>query len=929
MTDYERKKQQRFRDWLKCSMGFVKSEKEKFLAPLENWSEPSWVFQLPEFEIFVSSTRTHGGNLLWLSAPMGFGKSVLAAYLSNTLAEQYPSSLVTFYFCNGKRSLEEGINVIRTFLYQVTKSSSNAMASIFRHWADEDEFSNIRRVAIDANYQLREIVTEAIQIILSEDCKMVFFVVDGLNECPEPSLSEIIEFLKFLCNVSPFIRIIVICQKTAKLTAKLSDLSIVKELREEDNAGTIAEFVRHKLEKNPSLQTSFRAYFHEEPIEFFATRHKGMFLWVNMVFTLLDGVYSKNEFKKILNSSGPTIAPLYQQVLTRLQSELSEIDETWIIEVLTWLVITRRDLQMTEVKDGISLTRGLRIPHAESDTVMNIDPLLSRCGSFVRISKDSESGNDILSLHHSFKQFVTDKKRHKCWFFIDENIAHVIVASACISYLSSEMNQHHHDIHDAEQARATLESDSSLFNYATVHLSVHLNEITSASLPKYGLQKGLKRLFEKDRFLSWVRNVILFCEQSVYKPNNSFLVAFTDTVLQIQNWLRREGLEEVIVSHCWRHIRRDKTRSFRFPLTSVMKAAWHTYGSSSSQRRHVGFMQWAIEVATEVLLTEVSLIASANLRFRALAASFIVDRLNAASDMHQSPKALEGISEENATACANMGHIYAMKLRDIHSLRSAIVWYRKSLHYAEEGYIYGCMSRTYGDIYIAGRQLVDINESVQYGREATRLSEVNKGNDFAECLNTLGIALGRRYILSKDEQDIEESIRVSRQAVDITADENPRKSLYINSFISTMLLKLQNVPSTSYHDELVFVITLGRKGIKLSTNPVWKAMCMDVVAEALLLQYEETDPQMPLDESDIDEAIELRRGALLLIPDEPVLVNNLAFTLVRRAEDWRFDQREKDLKEVMELAERLEAGTLKVFIESREMMWRHDALSSI
>src|SRR6266496_4834594 len=75
----EREKEKRFNDWLSYSVRQVEKEMRKNLDL--QVSPPSWIFDLQEFHDWLNGNSTDGVNALWLSAPTGFGKSVLASYV--------------------------------------------------------------------------------------------------------------------------------------------------------------------------------------------------------------------------------------------------------------------------------------------------------------------------------------------------------------------------------------------------------------------------------------------------------------------------------------------------------------------------------------------------------------------------------------------------------------------------------------------------------------------------------------------------------------------------------------------------------------------------------------------------------------------------------------------------------------------------------
>lgn len=87
-------------------------EKRKNLS-LQISSTPTWVFDLPEIKSWLDASGSGTGKILWLSATTGFGKSVLAAYVTDELTHRFPSAAIAF-FCKDNDFLGEPYNVMRT-----------------------------------------------------------------------------------------------------------------------------------------------------------------------------------------------------------------------------------------------------------------------------------------------------------------------------------------------------------------------------------------------------------------------------------------------------------------------------------------------------------------------------------------------------------------------------------------------------------------------------------------------------------------------------------------------------------------------------------------------------------------------------------------------------------------------------------------------
>ena len=220
-------KEKRFINWLSDSVGAVEKEKRKNLS-LQTSSPPTWVFDLPEIKSWLDIDASDKAKILWLSGTTGFGKSVMAAYITNELIYRFPSSAVAFFFCKDNDFLREPHNVMRTFAYQVTLNSPAARTSLSRAWEQQDEFQNLFDIEVDDLFH-----TLIVDSLLSISMPNVFFILDGINECSQESQKGTLKFLALLQTCHQ-LRILVTSQPTPDLVRTLPP-STKLELREFNN----------------------------------------------------------------------------------------------------------------------------------------------------------------------------------------------------------------------------------------------------------------------------------------------------------------------------------------------------------------------------------------------------------------------------------------------------------------------------------------------------------------------------------------------------------------------------------------------------------------------------------------------------------------------------------------------------------------------
>lgn len=135
-------KEERFESWLAYSVRAVTSEKIRNLSSQTSTS-PSWIFQDPDFVSWMKTTD--GCDFLWLSGTSDYGKSVLAAYLTNALVERFPFTPITYVFCKDNMFLQEAHHIVRVILYHLASQSPKTRAIVKQPKIDRRINRNCRR----------------------------------------------------------------------------------------------------------------------------------------------------------------------------------------------------------------------------------------------------------------------------------------------------------------------------------------------------------------------------------------------------------------------------------------------------------------------------------------------------------------------------------------------------------------------------------------------------------------------------------------------------------------------------------------------------------------------------------------------------------------------------------------------------------------
>jgi len=483
---------------------------------LQTNSSPSWIFDHPTFLNWVGGTD-NSSNSIWLSATAGFGKSVLSAYLTVELQTRFPNNPVTFFLCREKSELSQSSQIVRTILRQLVQFSPSTFEYIQKIWEEDEDIADLT-----ASYRkfYENLLVPALKFYHQTSSKLIFILLDGLNELPTARLDEVLALVNTLTELhsapegSP-VRIIITSQPTPRITAGLNPSVINVPLTGKDNVDNVETYVKGALSESI---TKLFGSTGRDPVTYFRENHFGMFLWVKAILELLQSLDVTSDLQRILDNPPRTINGVYQRVLERLGDELNEVELPWIREIISWTVMSKRDMSLAELEVAILLSNGDN-GHALDAKVIDIKSTLKKCAAILQISQGSTCDIQTVSLlHNTFRQFITNpgaqgpqgKARE---FLVRKSETDSTIAAACLGYLM----RHEIVIEEGKflpnARRKLLNTRFPLFNYATLYWSNHLtNKASVGAQEKVVVQ--LQSFFLREHLLRWVSSVMAYTYNS-------------------------------------------------------------------------------------------------------------------------------------------------------------------------------------------------------------------------------------------------------------------------------------------------------------------------------------------------------------------------------------------------------------------------------
>ena len=493
------------------------------------------MFDIPEVQEWLSDCNVHN-NTLWLSATTGFGKSVIAAYLSKALQSKFPAAIVTYFFCKDQEYLCKHHQIIRTIIEQICSRSRAALQKAQAIWESE---TCIDDLSADADEFFDKLFLPTLEVCGSTTREPLFIILDGLNELPISSRDPVLTFLKLLQTLTSFLQIppvrVILTSQSFNHEAFRDVLFL--PLKSEYITENVESFVTARL--SDTLRSRFQDA-EIDPIAFFRDGHQGMFQWASALLTDLEGV-RHTDFQAILASPPKTIAEVYQQVLERFARDFSKLQRSWLKEILRWVLVGRRELTLLEIAAATLYSDGIYDQSPLKD-ISDLRTLLSKCGALLQIVHGgSPEQSTVIIVHDSFKQFLkssdtTGPTGTATQFRIEAIESETKLAITSLEYLAKLRIEMQNFICLTPETILTARKTFPLFEYASLFWSTHLSESPRGD----ELLTALSEFFNQQRLRDWIINVMAFAQNSVENPLSSQITrSVPSSLTRAIRWLEK------------------------------------------------------------------------------------------------------------------------------------------------------------------------------------------------------------------------------------------------------------------------------------------------------------------------------------------------------------------------------------------------------
>lgn len=478
-----------------------------------------WILDVPQFQSWLESPES---NFLLLSGPTGFGKSVLAASLIDEL-ETSTDACVAFFFCKDLDKMYKPCDIIRALAYQLATHSEDVRKELKQVWKSDKKTVKFHRPLQNIFQALLEKPLRS----FAQSQRLVYFVLDGFNECPSSEMGDISKLIRLLRHLDT-VKIVVTCQPVYELRQAFTGAYEIS-LEGCHNWSAVESYVTTKLAEYGELRDRCRA-LDVDIYEHVEQNYNGMFLWVTLILEELDRTATDQELMEVLSTGSGDINAIYTRKMERIEA-LDAGNKLWIQQLFNWLVLSRRQLTLEELEEGISISRQIVIGQTEMARPINFKELLTHCGAFLQIQsyyKIRDNPKAVTLVHDSLKLFLLQRGNVSNIFSVDQYSVNDLLASACLQSLSClSMGQ----------------SISPLFTYSSLYFSSHL----MVSHPSACTLGRLRSFLAAPCFRAWVGEAAKHAENAELLGPLALRLDLAKPIATMLNCLEKWRSSNVIV----------------------------------------------------------------------------------------------------------------------------------------------------------------------------------------------------------------------------------------------------------------------------------------------------------------------------------------------------------------------------------------------
>lgn len=379
----------------------------KFFLAKKMEGSCEWGSRNPKLNAWITDTDPES-RILWCTGRPGAGKSVLASSIIDHLkAIRKPCAY--FFFRRDVAENRSLTDFLRSLAYQAAvhvPGFRRNLLLLLREWFGFRQ----------AGGQLlwRQVFRDI--LFKSDHNQPLFLVVDGVDECDEPSMP--VRLFSGLRVSSLPVRVIFVSRETHEITsafARIDGLVNFDKVEMDVDNIDIQRYVHGQMNCIPG-QPSFQ----ERIKTFMLGKAEGNFLWVFLLCDKLSHCHTLDAAKEIFNNVLPEVEAVYHRMTLLLFGSMRPRNLPLARIIFTWTTYAKRPLSLDELLIALQ---------PEYEGMLDLRrTIITLCGGFIVASKTG-----VRPIHFTARKFLVS---HPDLEFMPPRCdAHATMFQKCISVL--------------------------------------------------------------------------------------------------------------------------------------------------------------------------------------------------------------------------------------------------------------------------------------------------------------------------------------------------------------------------------------------------------------------------------------------------------------------------------------------------------------
>ena len=264
----------------------------------------SWITSSDAYSYWLLNRNA---KVLALFGDMGTGKTMTTAFVTDSLAAT--QRLLCAYYCKDEHELAKLGTIYRSFVLQLVRQSYESKMRFYR-WYTETA-PTVRGDPTENDAKLRELLFE----LISASRKMVFIVLDALDECKTHPRQQIFSLVQDLLDKGAPLKVFVSSRYNEAIESNLpAGFTSVSMRASQDSDRAIAAHL--------VSQTDLPAKLHQNVVDELAPRAQGSAIWLRIAVRYIERTRPRNArgLEKVLAElpSSQGLADLYGQLFSKI-----------------------------------------------------------------------------------------------------------------------------------------------------------------------------------------------------------------------------------------------------------------------------------------------------------------------------------------------------------------------------------------------------------------------------------------------------------------------------------------------------------------------------------------------------------------------------------------------------------------------------------